>query len=290
MLYSLRLSVVNLKEHMHFLQKLATIQQHNNSLVCVGLDSDHTRLPKHLQTTTNAQFEFNKAIIDATADLVSCYKPNSAFYEGQGDVGLQQLKLTCDYIRQQYPEVCIILDAKRADIGSTNSGYVQFAYEYLGADAITLHPYFGKEALQPFLDRADKGAIILCRTSNPGAREFQDKLVDGKPLYQVVAQTVANEWNSNNNCLLVVGATYPDEMTKIRQLTGDMTFLVPGIGAQGGDVEQTVKAARNSQGAGMIINSSRGIIFASSGEDFAEVARREATKLRDEIHAILQTL
>ena len=159
-----------------------------------------------------------------------------------------------------------------------------YAYEHLGVDAITLHPYLGKEAIKPFLEMADKAAIILCRTSNPGAGEFQDLVSDGQKLYQIVAQKVVNDWNKNNNCFLVVGATYPGELSEVRKIAGDMIFLVPGIGAQGGDIEKTVKAGLNSKKAGMVINSSRGIIFASSGEDFAEKAREETVRLRDEIN------
>jgi|SRR5579859_5856362 len=265
-------------------QKLTTIIQKNNSLVCVGLDSDFEKLPEHIKTVENPQFTFNKKIIDATNDVVCAYKPNSAFYEALGDRGITQLKMTCDYIKKTYPEIFLILDAKRADIGNTNQGYLEYAFNYLEADAITLHPYLGSEALKPFLDRTDKGSIILCRTSNPGAGEFQDLLIYDEPLYKYVCKKVVNEWNKNNNCMLVVGATYPKEIAELRKLAGEMTFLVPGIGAQGGDIEQTVKGGINSQKAGMIINSSRGIIFASTGEDFAEKAREETVKLREEIN------
>jgi len=280
---------------MDFLQKLNTIITKNNSLVCIGLDSDVKKLPPHLFTQKNSQFEFNKAVVDATHDLVCAYKPNSAFYEANGIEGITQLKMTCDYIRKTYPEIIIILDAKRADIGSTNEGYVTYVFDYLGADAITLHPYLGREALKPFLDRKDKGCIILCRTSNPGAGEFQDLLLsksqsshalakEGKPVYQVIAENVAKEWNGNGNCALVVGATYPDELAIVRRLVGDMPILIPGVGVQGGDVEKTVKVGLDSHKAGAIINSSRGIIFASSGTDFAQSARKETQKLKDLIN------
>lgn len=269
---------------MSFQDKLNAIIQKNNSLVCVGLDSDLEKLPESIKAKDNPQFEFNKAIIDATHDLVNSYKPNSAFYEALGDRGIRELKMTCDYINQTYPEVPIILDAKRADIGNTNNGYVKYAYEYLNVDAITLNPYLGQEAISPFLAIADKGCIILCKTSNAGAEELQDLFVEGKPLYEVIAEKVKNEWNSNNNCMLVVGATYPENLTSLRKIVGDMTFLVPGVGAQGGDVEKFVTAGINSQKAGLLISSSRGIIFASNGEDFAEKAREETEKLRNEIN------
>jgi len=269
---------------MNFQDKLNNIIEKNNSLVCVGLDSDFEKLPESVKQKENPQFEFNKAIIDATHDLVCAYKPNSAFYESLGDRGVRELKMTFDYINEKYPEVPTILDAKRADIGNTNNGYVSFAFDWLEADAITLQPYLGSEAIKPFLERTDKGSIILCRTSNPGAGEFQDLKIGDKPLYQIVAEKVANEWNANNNCLLVVGATYPEELGEIRKIAGDMTFLVPGIGAQGGDVEKTLKAGLNSQKKGLLINSSRGIIFKSSGDDFAEKAREETLKLKEEIN------
>lgn len=269
---------------MSFQTKLNHIIKKNNSLVCVGLDSDINKIPLHLKSLPNAIFQFNKAIIDATHDLVCAYKPNAAFYEECGEQGIQELKRTIDYIKANYPDIIVIYDAKRGDIGNTNNGYITSCFDYFHFDAITLHPYMGKESLQPFLDRVDKGCIILCRTSNPGAGEFQDMVVNGKPLYQHVAQNVFTNWNKNNNCLLVVGATYQEELAEVRKIVGDMTLLVPGVGAQGGDVEKTVKAGLNSQGAGMIINSSRGIIFASSGADFAEKAREKTITLRDEVN------
>ncbi len=280
---------------LNFQKKLDVAVAKNNSLVCVGLDSDWEKLPETVRTVEYPQFVFNKAIVDSTHDLVCAYKPNSAFYEYLGSEGIRQLKLTCDYIRETYPEIPIILDAKRADIGSTNKGYVSYAFDYLKVDAITLHPYLGREAIQPFLDYKDKGCIILCRTSNPGAGEFQDLMSNLStssgtrnplPLYKYVALKVVNEWNKNGNCMLVVGATYPKELVEVRKLAGDMTFLVPGIGAQGGDVKKTVKAGLNSKKSGLIINSSRGIIFASKEADFAEVARDETGKLTKAINAL----
>jgi orotidine-5'-phosphate decarboxylase len=252
---------------MMFQSKLDAIIQRNNSLVCVGLDADRTKI-------STDQFSFNKTIIDATHDLVCAYKPNSAFYENGN---IDQLKKTCDYLKSTYPEIPIILDAKRGDIGHANIGYIEYAYDFLGVDAITLHPYLGQDALQPFLDRKDKGCIILCRTSNPGAGEFQNLPVEGKPLYQIVAERVMH-WNTNNNCLLVVGATYAEELAEVRKIIGDMTMLVPGIGAQGGDVKKILKAGLNSKKAGMIINSSRAILY-------SEDPREEARRLREQINA-----
>lgn len=265
---------------MTFIEKLQHAAQQNNSLLCVGLDCDIAQLP-----AGETQVSFNTAIIDATHDLVCAYKPNTAFYEALGADGITALKETCAYITTTYPEIPIILDAKRADIGNTNQGYVQFAYDYLGVDAVTLHPYLGGEALQPFLDRADKGAVILCRTSNPGSGEFQSLEASGTTLYETVARTVSESWNTNGNCLLVVGATYPDEAARIREIVGDdMWLLVPGVGAQGGDVATIVQATQNSRGLGTIINSARGIIFASSGPDFSDAARVAAQALRDDIN------
>ncbi len=248
-----------------------------NSLVCVGLDSQIERLPARFLTREHPQFEFNQWIIQQTHTFVSAYKPNMAFYEARGAAGWQELALTMQYLREQHPEILTICDAKRADIGSTNEGYVTAIFDDLGFDAVTLHPYLGQEALNPFLEREDKACIILCRTSNPGAGELQDLRVEGKPLWQTVAEKVSQDWNTNNNCMLVVGATYPDEMRQIRQIVGEMTFLVPGIGAQGGEVEKTVRAGLNRARRGMIVNSSRGLIFADNPGE-------AANRLRDDIN------
>lgn len=270
---------------MTFLEKLDACASKNNSLLCVGLDPDMAKLPAHLKSGNSPCLEFNKAIIDATADLVCAYKPNSAFYEARGTDGIEELKQTCAYIKEKYPEIPIILDFKRGDIGNTNNHYAAFAFDYLGVDAVTIQPYQGREAVQSYLDYKDKGVIVLCRTSNSGAAEFQDLEVNGRKLFLQVADNVAREWNANKNCLLVVGATYPQEMAEIRQLVGDdMVFLVPGLGAQGGDAEATIKAGVNKAGKGLIINSSRDILYQSTGEDFAETARRRATEVKNDIN------
>lgn len=272
---------------MNFLTRLNAAIDQNNSLVCVGLDSDVSKLPPAVAARPEAQLDFNRAIIDATHDLVCAYKLNSAFYEAAGAAGVEQLKQTCDYLARNYPAIPLIIDAKRGDIGNTNDGYIKFIFDYLGVDAVTLHPYLGQESIQPFLDLKDKGMIILCRTSNRGAGEFQDLQVAGRPLYEHVARSVAESWNGNGNCLLVVGATYPAELAAIRQLVGDeMVFLVPGIGAQGGDLEAAMKAGLGAKARGLIINSSRGIIFASSGDDFAAAARTATEDLRSEINKL----
>lgn len=270
---------------MDFLTKLDEIVSINNTLLCIGLDPNIEMLPKHLINVDEPYFEFNKAIIDSTADLVCSFKPNSAFYEARGAEGIAELKKTCDYINSKFPEIPIILDFKRGDIGSTNDQYAKFAFDYLGADAITIQPYMGKEAVQPFLDHKDKGIIILVRTSNPGSGEFQDIRSEGQKMYLKVAESIVKNWNDNKNCLLVVGATYPDELADVRQAVGDdIVILIPGIGAQGGDLEATMKTGLNLSGRGVIINSARDIIYSSDGEDFADAARQRAQITRDEIN------
>ena len=270
---------------MEFLDKLDKAVQINNSLLCVGLDPDLRLMPEHLHDVDDAYYRFCKIIIDVTADSACAFKPNTAFFEARGAKGIQELKQTCDYINEKYPTIPIILDFKRGDIGSTNDQYAQFAFDYLGVDAITIQPYMGHEAVQPFLDRKEKGIIVLGRTSNSGSDEFQDIESGGDKLYMKVAKNVATEWNANGNCLLVVGATYPDELALIRKALGDeMVFLVPGVGAQGGDIGATVKAGLNSKGKGIIVNSTRAIIYASSNENFAEAARASALETRDEIN------
>ncbi len=270
--------------------------------VCVGLDSDVEKLPYEAclgKGATASITGFNKSIVDATKDIVCAYKPNIAFYECHGALGWGALRETVHYILTVAPEVPIILDAKRADIGKTNVGYIKEAFNLLGADAITVNPYFGMEAMKPFLEMKEKGIIVLCRTSNPGAGEFQDMTVmvpSGTfggvyrqtgcyvPLYQYVAHRVATEWNASGNCALVVGATAPKELAEVRKIASDIPILIPGIGTQGGDLEATVKAGADSRGSGMIINASSSIIFASHKADFAEAARRETERLHNLIN------
>ncbi|MBW1999609.1 MAG: orotidine-5'-phosphate decarboxylase [Deltaproteobacteria bacterium] len=267
---------------MSFYETLRRIWSRHDSLVCVGLDPDTSRIPDHLFESKNPIFEFNRAIVDATADLVCAYKPQFAHYAAERAEG--QLAMTIDYIHETYPGVPVILDAKRGDIGSTAKMYAKEAFERYGADALTVNPFLGADSLTPFLENKDRGVVILCRTSNPGARDIQDLEVDGKKLYQVIAYKASHEWNYNSNILLVVGATYPEELKEIRYIVGDMPLLVPGIGAQGGDVEAAIRNGLDSHGTGMIINSSRGIIYAGSGKDFAFAAREAAKVLRDEIN------
>jgi len=267
-------------------------QWRKNKFVSVGLDSNRDEIPKVAWKETDEETLscFNCAIIDSTRDIVCVYKPNIAFYEGMGLAGLSALIRTVAYIKQYAPDVPVIGDTK-ADIGNTNQEYVKSVFEIFGFDAVTISPYLGGEALQPFLDREDKGIFVLCRTSNPGAEEFQDLLVrpvgteKEAPLYEYVASQVANQWNENGNCGLVVGATYSDELAEVRNIVGDnIPILIPAIGAQGGKTEAAVKAGKNSRGQGMIINSSRAIIFASKERDFAEVARQKTLELHNMIN------
>jgi orotidine-5'-phosphate decarboxylase len=265
-----------------FIDRLSRAWNTHNSLVCVGLDPDPSRFPRSVQDADEPIFEFNRAIIDATHDLVCAYKPQIAHYSARS--AETQLESTIAYIKSTYPEIPVILDAKRGDIGSTAQMYATEAFERYAADAVTVNPYLGFDSLQPFLDYKDRGVILLCRTSNSGAADLQDLLVDGIPLYEKVATLAAGEWNTHGNCLLVVGATWPAQMQKIRSIVATMPLLVPGVGAQGGEVEKLVIAGRTQAGTGLIVSSSRAILYASDGEDFAAAARRETIKLRDAIN------
>ena len=267
---------------MNFMQALRERWSSANSLVCVGLEPEPAKCPTHLRDHPDALFEFLRAIIDATADLVCCFKPQIAHFAALE--AEHTLKRCIAHIHDNHPGVPVILDAKRGDIGSTAERYAIEAFERYGADAVTLNPYLGRDSVQPFLDRADKGVVLLCRTSNPGAGDFQDLDCNGRPLYQRVAETVARRWNGNGNCLLVVGATWPRDLAEVRALAGDIPFLVPGIGAQGGDVEAVVTAGKTASGDGLVISSSRAILYAGSGEDFADAARAAALDLRDTIN------
>lgn len=252
------------------IEKLIQRANQVDSLVCVGLDSDLRRLPESFHASETPQYAFNRWIIESTIAYCSAVKINTAFYEARGEQGWLELRLTMDFLRLEHPGVFTICDAKRADIGNTSESYARAIFDELGFDAVTLHPYLGREALMPFLDRADKASIILCRTSNPGAGELQSLLVEGRPLWYWLAKQVATYWNGYGNCMLVAGATYVDELQEIRNLVGEMNLLVPGIGAQGGNIEAVVKAGKNSGNQGLIIAASRSIIFA---DDPATAAR-----------------
>ncbi len=254
---------------MNFIEKLAGTSHKNRSLLCVGLDPDPALLPEGTGT-----FDFNKAIIDATADLVCAYKPNIAFYEALGNAGLDALKRTREYIGGDIP---VIVDAKRGDIGNTASAYARSLFEYFNFDATTASPYLGYDSLKPFIEHPDRGVFILCRTSNPGAVDFQSlscKVEGGyKMLFEIVAEKV-NSWNKHGNLGLVVGATYPEELKLMRQRYPDMPLLIPGVGAQGGELALVVKYGVDAGRQRTIINASRQILYASKGKDFAAAARR----------------
>jgi orotidine-5'-phosphate decarboxylase len=266
-----------------FMDRLRDRWHDADTLVCVGLDPEPAKFPARFAGQPNAIFEFCRDIVDATAEHACAFKPQIAhFAAAEAEEALRMLIL---HIRLRHPRVPVILDSKRGDIGSTAQHYAREAFERYAADAVTVNPYMGRDSAQPFLDHADKGVVILCRTSNPGAGDLQDLLVDGRPLYQHVAAKVAREWNEHGNCALVVGATWPEQLREVRTIVGDhVPFLVPGVGAQGGDVRAVVSNARNRDGDGLVISSSRAILYASAGDDYAEAAANAARALRDEIN------
>lgn len=263
---------------MSFMQQLRRRWSQAESLLCVGLDPEPAKFP----AGTDSVFEFCRAIVDATADAVCAFKPQIAHFAALG--AEDDLRRLIAHVHEAHPGIPVILDSKRGDIGSTARNYSIEAFDRYGADAVTVNPYLGRDSVQPFLDRADKGVVVLCRTSNPGSGEFQDLVVDGRPLYQHVASRVADDWNGNGNCLLVVGATWPTELGVLRGKVGDLPFLVPGVGAQGGDVEAVVTQGKTADGTGLVISSSRAILYAGSGADFADAARAAALAQRDEIN------
>lgn len=266
-----------------FMDRLRDRWHDADTLVCVGLDPEPAKFPARFAGQPNAIFEFCRDIVDATAQYACAFKPQIAhFAAAEAEEALRMLIL---HIRLRHPRVPVILDSKRGDIGSTAQHYAREAFERYAADAVTVNPYMGRDSAQPFLDHADKGVVILCRTSNPGAGDLQDLPVDGRPLYQHVAAKVAREWNEHGNCALVVGATWPEQLREVRTIVGDhVPFLVPGVGAQGGDVRAVVSNARNRDGDGLVISSSRAILYASTGNDYAEAAAEAARALRDEIN------
>jgi orotidine-5'-phosphate decarboxylase len=268
-----------------FTTKLANAIRQHDSLLCVGLDPDIGRFPGVLQGRSDAVFEFCRAIIDATASYACAFKPQIAYFAALA--AEDQLQAICDYLNQNYPDIPIVLDAKRGDIGATAEQYAREAFERYKADAVTVNPYMGFDSIEPYLQWNEKGVIVLCRTSNPGGSDLQSLLVDGQPLYQHVARLVAQQWNRNGQCALVVGATFPQEIAEVRKIVGEMPLLVPGIGAQGGDIEATVLAGQTRDGMGMMINSSRAILYAKQvdGEGFADAAARVARETRDAINA-----
>lgn len=256
-----------------------------DTLLCVGLDSAIEHIPERFQRDSTPQYAFNRFIIEQTHAFVSAYKPNIAFYEARGAEGLHELQMTLDYLRSEYPQILTICDAKRGDNANTNRAYVTAIFDRLGFDAVTLHPYMGRSALEPFLARADKACIMVCRTSHPAHAELQEQpLRDGaRALWRAVAQSVHDHWNDNGNCMLVVGATLPDILREARALIGTMPVLAPGLGSQGAELAAAVRAGVSARGRDLILSASRSVIF-------SEDPAREARHLRDEINAHRRSL
>ena len=269
---------------MTFIQKLERAWSSTNSMLTVGLDPDPQRFPAELSGRPDAIYEFCRAIVDVTAQYACAIKPQIAYFSSAR--AEDQLEALCAYIHDTHPHLPIILDAKRGDIGSTAEQYAREAFERYEADAVTVNPYMGYDSVEPYLSWKSKGVIVLCRTSNKGGSDLQFlESGDGTPLYLKVAEMVSERWNTGKQCALVVGATFPEEITKVRALVGDMPLLVPGIGAQGGDIPATVNAGKDSKGTGMMINSSRAILYASGGDDWREAAAHAARATRDAINA-----
>lgn len=265
-----------------FVAALSAAWRKNDSLLCVGLDPDPAKFPPHLAGRPQAILDFCTAIADATADQVCCFKPQIAYFAARR--AEDQLEALIAHVHERHPGIPVILDAKRGDIGSTAEQYAVEAFERYRADAVTVNPYMGRDSVEPYLAYPDKGVILLCRTSNPGGSDLQFLDVGGEKLYERVARLIATEWNSTGNCALVVGATFPAEIARVRALAGELPLLVPGVGAQGGDIQATVTAGRTANGTGLMINSSRAILYAGRGEDYAEAARRAAIETRAAIN------
>ncbi|CAA9243404.1 MAG: Orotidine 5'-phosphate decarboxylase [uncultured Chloroflexi bacterium] len=265
-----------------YFARLDRAARQNQSLLCVGLDVEPDRLPAPLRDLplSDAIVEFNRRIVEATADLVACYKPNLAFYEALGPQGLEALRRTRALIPAHIP---VIGDAKRGDIDNTMRKYAQALFDVYDFDAVTASPYLGQDAIAPFLSRTERGVYLLCRTSNPGSGEIADLDVGGRPLYLVIAERV-QAWNSNHNAALVVGATYPQELARVRQVAPELPILLPGVGAQQGLLEESVQAGIDRQGGGLVVNAARQVLYASSGDDFPMAARQAALELRGRIN------
>ena len=272
---------------MTFTQKLNNAWCTKQSLLMVGIDPDLSRLPEPLQKAADgdeALWQFCSGVVDATAPFVCGFKPQIAYFASMGAEHI--LQRLCDHIRQRHPDHVLVLDAKRGDIGSTAEHYAREAFDRYQADAVTINPYMGMDSAEPYLQRTEKGVIVLCRTSNPGGSDLQSLTVDGRALYLHVADMVASRWNAHGQCALVVGATFPDELAQVRRCVGnDMPLLVPGIGAQGGDIKATCQAGCNADGTGMMINSSRAILYASASHDWQDKAAEAARQTRDAINA-----
>jgi len=265
-----------------FTERLRGAWDHTSSLLCVGLDPDPARLPAGLAARPDGIFEFCRAIVDATAGIACAYKPQIAYFAAAR--AEDQLEALCIHIRTTQPHALLVLDAKRGDIGPTAEQYAAEAFVRYGAHAVTVNPYLGTDAVSPFLEHRDKGIFVLCRTSNPGGADLQELRVDDAPLYLRVARLVTERWNEHDQCGLVVGATYPNELAVVREVAGEVPFLVPGIGAQGGDPTETVRRGATPDGRGLLVSSSRAILYASAGDDYAvaaaAVARQTVAALR----------
>lgn len=268
---------------MTFTDMLNERWQNADSLLCVGLDPNPARFPHELVGRDTAIYDFCTGIVDATADLVCAFKPQIAYFASCG--AEDQLKAIIDYIHKNYPKVPVILDAKRGDIGSTAEHYAMEAFDRFEADCVTLSPFMGFDTIKPYMAYEEKGAFILCRTSNPGGDDIQMLTVDGERIYERLARLAAGDWNVNGQLGLVVGATYPAELANVRRIAPETVLLVPGIGAQGGDIDACVKAGITKNGTGMVINSGRAIIYASRDADWKEAARKSAIATRDAINA-----
>jgi orotidine-5'-phosphate decarboxylase len=270
-----------------FIDRLRDRWEHADTLVCVGLDPEPAKFPSKFLHDPDAIFDFCRDIVDATAPYVCAFKPQIAHFAAAH--AEEALRMLIMHIGFRYPQIPVILDSKRGDIGSTAQHYASEAFDRYCADAVTVNPYLGRDSVQPFLDRTDKGVVILCRTSNSGAGDLQDMVLfdksgAGRPFYQHVAEKIARDWNGNGNCALVVGATWPEQLREVRAIVGNMPLLVPGVGAQGGDVEAVVRNAKTADGTGLIVSSSRAILYASQADDYAEAAGHAARALRDEIN------
>jgi orotidine-5'-phosphate decarboxylase len=281
---------------MTFIEQLRQAERTNGSLLCVGLDPEPAKFPAAMQGDASKIYDFCAAIVDATADLVIAFKPQIAYFAAHGAEA--QLERLMAHMRRTAPEVPIILDAKRGDIGSTAEQYAKEAFERYGADCVTLSPFMGFDSVQPYLKYHGKGAFLLCRTSNPGGDDLQNQRLaglDGQPtLFEHIASLVQGPWNLNGQLGLVVGATYPEEIERVRQVAPTVPLLIPGVGAQGGDAVATVKAgyraANGETTAPIVVNSSRAVLYASSGANFAQAARAAAISTRDQLRAAQQTL
>ncbi len=267
---------------MNFAERLEHAWARTGSSLCVGLDPDLARIPHHLRDEPDAVFRFCAEIVDSTADLVCAFKPQIAYFAAMR--AEDQLERLCRHIIDRHPAVVLVLDAKRGDIGPTAEQYASEAFDRYGAHAVTVNPYLGGDSVEPFLRRSDRGVFVLCRTSNPGGDDLQNLIVDGRPVYEHVAELVATKWNTDGRCGLVVGATYPDELARVRALVGDeVPLLVPGVGAQGGDPATTTLRGANRRGTGLVVNSSRAVLYASGEVDFATAARRVAEQTAAEL-------